>query len=184
MAEVIIENVRFSFVNIWDAKPNKAGVPKFSASIMIEEDNTSALKVVKKAINDAMDAAIEGGELTQARKPAVLSPLRSGSEEYMVEKKPSEYNGFYFFNAYSDNQPGIVDKRVKPILDKDEVYSGMWGNVAVSFYFTKKGGEARVAVGLNHVMKTKDDDRMDGRTNVTEAFKKYLQDANDGGDLT
>lgn len=184
MGEVILEECRLSYLNAAKSKPNKAGVPKYSASIMVPENNAATLALIKHAVKEAVEAAISGGELSPAQRSIVISPLRSGTQEYAVERKTADFNGFYFINAYSDNPPGLVDKNVQPILNPDELYSGIWANVAVNFYFTKKGGEPRVAVGLNHIMKLRDDDRLDGRTNVQDAFAKYVSNLTNKGQLT
>lgn len=180
----LIENVRLSYVSILEPRPNKAGVPKYSASVMIAEDNVKALETVKAAIETAMDKAVESGALKEVQRSIVISPVRSGTDEYNMEKKDATYNGYYFFNAYSDNQPGLVDNKVHPIVNPDEIYSGIWAVVDVNFYFTKKGGDPRVAVGLNHILKLRDDDRLDGRTNVQDAFAKYVEKLSRGEDLT
>ena len=173
MAEVVIENVRLSYLNCWEPKPNLSGVLKYGASCLISQEDKPMLDRINKAISEAIQAAITAGKLNKAAAPSVLSPLRDGTAEYKMEKKDVSYNGFSFFNANSDNPPTVVDRNVQQIFDKDEVYSGCWANVAVSFYFTAAGGTPRVAVGLNHIMKLKDDDRLDGRTNVQDAFAKY-----------
>lgn len=176
---VHLENVRLSYLNCWEPKPNKAGKPKFSASVMIPEDNVKALKVAKRAVEEAIDAAVKSGDLLKEQVEDVISPIRSGTAEYKKKKKSADFNGFYFVNAYSDNQPGVVDRRVRPILDREEMYSGVWAVVDVNFYFTDLGGTPRVAVGLNHILKLKDDDRLDGRTNVQDAFAKYVDNLPD-----
>lgn len=179
MSEVVLTNVRLSYVAVWEPKPNLAGQLKYSASIMVEKSNEAAMAICNKAVSDAINGAVTSGKISKAKSAIVLSPLRDGDKEVEVEKKTSDYAGFMFFNAYSDNRPSVVDEYAQPIFNQDEIYSGCWTNVAVSFYFTDKGGEPRVAVGLNHIMKTGDDDRLDGRTNVTDAFAAYIKQRGD-----
>lgn len=52
-------------------------------------------------------------------KAAIKLPLRDGN----VERDDEAYKGHYFINANSKTAPQIVDKSVKPIMDRSEVYS-------------------------------------------------------------
>ena len=187
MSEVVLSNVRLSYVNVWEPRPNLTGVMKYSVSVLMEKKNKTAIATCEKAVKEAIDAAVKAGKLSKAQVSIVQNPLRDGTKEYEVEKKDANYKGLIFFNANSDNRPSVVDEHVNPIFDQEELYSGCWANVAVSFYFTNKGGEPKVAVGINHIMKTRDDERLDGRTNVTEAFAQFLNadtEGTDSGDLT
>lgn len=180
--EIVLDNVRLSYVNVWEPVMNQNGQLKYGTSVLIEDSNKKDLDKVRKTIEFVMEEAIRTGAISRAKKPVIESPLRNGSAEYKVEKQPKDYDGMWFFNARSNDQPSIVDESVSPIMDRSQVYSGCWGRVAVSFYFTDNGGVPRVAVGLNHLMKTKDDDRLDGRSNVLDVFKKYL-DSGDGAEF-
>lgn len=185
--EIVLEHVRLSYIALWEPRPTLSGAMKYSASVMIPNKDKNAIAVCKKAIDDAIDGAIKTGKLSKAQRPIVQSPLRDGTKEFEVEKKDANYKGYMFFNAYSDSQPSIVDNQVNRIFDREEIYSGIIAAVAVSFYFTNKGGEPRVAVSLNHVLKEADADRLDGRTNVAEAFAKFVTADTEGitgGDLT
>lgn len=179
MGEIAIGNVRFSYVSIWEPRANLAGQMKYGVSVLVPKADKKSVALCEKAISDAIDAGIAAGKLPKAQKKIVQSPLRDGDLEFEVQKKDENYQGMVFFNAYSDSMPSIVDKHGNPIIDRELTYSGMWGVVAVNFYFTNKGGEPRVAVGLNHVMKQRDDDRMDNRTNVADAFAAFIQQADD-----
>ncbi len=59
-------------------------------------------------------------------KAAIELPLRDGD----VERDDEAYKGHYFINANSKTAPQIVDRSVKPILDRSEVYSGCYGRVS------------------------------------------------------
>jgi hypothetical protein len=71
-------------------------------------------------------------------------PLRDGD----VERDDDAYKGHYFVNANSTTAPQIVDKAVKPILDRDEVYSGCYARVSLNFYAFNSNGNRGVACGL------------------------------------
>jgi hypothetical protein len=67
-------------------------------------------------------------------------------------------------------KPGIVDRNRKPIIDQDEVYSGVYAMVSLNFYPFDKEGNKGVACGLNHIMKMKDGEPLAGRISVDDAF--------------
>ena len=75
----------------------------------------------------------------------------------------------------------MVDKKRNPIMDEDDVYSGMWAVVSVTFFPYNVSGNKGVACGLNNVMKTKDDERLGGRTSAESDFSDV--DMEDDEDL-
>ena len=65
-----------------------------------------------------------------------------------TERDDEAYKGHYFINANSTTPPQIVDKYVKPILDRNEVYSGCYARVSLNFYAFNSNGNKGVACGL------------------------------------
>jgi hypothetical protein len=86
-----------------------------------------------------------------------------------------------FVNAKSSTRPGIVDRNKVPIVDEEEVYSGVWAIVSVSFFAYDKNGNKGVACGLNNIMKFKDDEKFGGRVSAESDFADI--DAEDDEDL-
>lgn len=54
-------------------------------------------------------------------------------------------------------------------MDTDDFYSGCWGAAVVNFYPYNTSGNMGVAVGLNNVIKTRDDERLGGGGRTAEA---------------
>ena len=92
-------------------------------------------------------------------------PLRDGDE-----KDDENYEGHLFVNAKSNTRPGIVDRKKVPIVDEEEVYSGVWAIVSVTFFGYDKNGNKGVACGLNNIMKFKDDEHFGGRVSAESDF--------------
>lgn len=67
---------------------------------------------------------------------AIKLPLRDGD----IERDDEVYKGHYFLNASSKEAPQIVDRRVQPILDQSEVYSGCYARVSLNFYAFSSNG--------------------------------------------
>ena len=159
-------NTRLSYFHGWEPASINGGEPKYSVSVLIPKTD----KETVDAINNAIDAAIEEG-ITKfgGKKPnraAIKLPLRDGD----IERDDDAYKGHYFINANSKTAPQIVDKAVKPILDRDEVYSGCYGRVSLSFYAFNSNGKKGVACGLGNIQKIKDGDSLGGRPTAVDDF--------------
>ena len=159
-------NTRLSYFHGWEPASINGGEPKYSVSVLIPKTD----KETVDAINNAIDAAIEEG-ITKfgGKKPnraAIKLPLRDGD----IERDDDAYKGHYFINANSKTAPQIVDKAVRPILDRDEVYSGCYGRVSLSFYAFNSNGNKGVACGLGNIQKIKDGDSLGGRPTAVDDF--------------
>jgi hypothetical protein len=112
-------------------------------------------------------------------------PIRDGDVD--KSDKP-EFAGKLFIGARSKTRPGIVDRHLHPITDKDEIWSGCQfvADVGVFAYEIKnKQGAVTakgVSVGLNHVLFWEKGDRIDNRKSATETFAEFAEDgAGEGG---
>ena len=152
--KVITGKVRFSYVNIFNARAFQQGQDaKYSICLLIDKKDKATLSKIKAAI----EAAIQEGISSKwgGKRPANLKlPLRDGDAE-RAEEAP-EYAGCYFLNANSVQKPGVVDKDLNEILDPTEVYSGCYGRASVTFYPFNSNGNKGIAVGLNNVQKLED----------------------------
>ena len=169
---IVIKNARLSYANVWEAKSINGSEPKYSVSLIIDKKDTTMVEAIKAAI----EAAIADGVKSkfQGKKPANLKlPLRDGDAERPDDKN---YAGCYFINANSKNPPKIVDRKVQPILDQGELYSGCYANVSVNFFAFNTNGNKGIAVGLNNIQKVKDGERLDGGTTPEMDFKPLGDD--------
>lgn len=161
------KNTRLSYFHGWDPVSINNGPEKYSVSVLIPKDDVETIN----AINKAIDAAIEEGVAKfggkKPNKAAIKIPLRDGD----VERDDEAYKGHYFVNANSITAPQIVDKTVKPILDRDEVYSGCYARVSLSFYAFNSNGNKGVACGLGNIQKIRDGESLGGRTSAADDFK-------------
>jgi hypothetical protein len=161
------ELVRFSYVNLETAKcAPGSDIPKFGMSVIIPKANKKTIR----AIEDAVEAAIVLGKEKHGSKFGTAAkfklPMRDGDEE----REDTAYAKSFFLNANANNRPGMVDKKVQPILDPKEIKSGDWGNVSLNFYPFNVGTSTGVAVGLNHVQKVKDGEPLGSVTNAADEF--------------
>ena len=160
------KNTRLSYFHGWEPTSINGGPERYSVSVLIPKDD----KETVKAINDAVDAAIEEGIAKfggkKPNKAAIKLPLRDGD----TEREDEAYVGHWFINANSKTAPQIVDKAVKPILDRDEVYSGCYARVSLNFYAFNSNGNKGIACGLGNIQKIRDGESLGGRSSATDDF--------------
>ena len=164
--KVVTGIVRLSYANVWEAKSINGGTPKFSVSLIIPKSDTKTIA----AINAAVDAAIDegngkfGGKIPN--KAALKLPLRDGD----TERDDEAYQNCYFVNANSTTAPQSVDRSVQPILERSEVYSGVYARVSINFYAFNSNGNRGIACGLGNIQKVKDGEPLGGKTSASDDF--------------
>lgn len=86
-------------------------------------------------------------------------------------KDRAEYKGMWVVKAATRlKAPGVVGPDVQPILDPNEIYSGVYArvNVTVKAYTLPQKG---VTLYLNHVQKTKDGEAFAGGPQAKDVFE-------------
>lgn len=175
--KVVFGPCRLSYTHVFN-KYNPDGDTadgKYMTNVLIPKGEKETIK----ALEDAIEAAKKAGIVSKwgGKEPKKLDmPLRDGNE-----KDDENYEDCLFVNAKSSTRPGIVDKNRVPTVDEEEVYSGVWAIISVSFFAYDKNGNKGVACGLNNIMKFKDDERFGGRVSAESDFADI--DAEDDEDL-
>lgn len=179
MAQVTVQNVTFSYANVYEPKimPG-ASDPKFSVQILIDKKDKAAIAMVEEAIKKATAEGITKGKFseTKAKAKGFKTPLRDGDEYYAEEPGPARAaaQGRMFFNATAaaNQPPTIVDGQFRPISQESgNFYSGCIGHVSCSvFPYAHPSGSVGIGMGLNSIMKKRDGDRLDGRVSTHDAF--------------
>ena len=160
-------NTRLSYFHGWEPASINGGKERYSTSVLIPKDDKKIIEAINAAIDVAIDEGISKFGGKKPNKAALKLPLRDGD----VERPDDEaYKGHYFLNANSPTAPQIVDKAVKPILDRDEVYSGCYARVSLSFYAFNSNGNKGVACGLGNIQKVKDGEPLGGRATAADEF--------------
>ena len=164
--KVVTGVVRLSYANVWEPKSINGGEEKYSVSLIIPKSDKKTIA----AINAAVDAAIKegvgkfGGKIPN--KAALKLPLRDGD----TEREDEAYKDSFFVNANSTTPPQIVDSKVQPILDRNEVYSGVYARVSITFYAFNSNGNRGIACGLGNIQKVRDGEPLSSRSNAEDDF--------------
>lgn len=167
----VIIPCRFSYLHCWEPDSVNGSEPKYSVSAIIPKKDTATVNAIKAAIEYAKKESVSkwGGKVPQNLK----LPLRDGD----IDRPDDEaYAGCYFLNANSRQAPQVVDRKVQPILDQSEVYSGCYGQISVTFYGYNSNGNRGIAAGLGNIQKLKDGESLGGRVNAAEEFESIEDD--------
>ena len=163
-------DTRWSYANIWEPKSINGGAPKFSVSLIIPKSDTKTVEKIKAAIEAAYkegESKLKGNGRSVPALSAIKNPLRDGDTERPDDEA---YANSYFVNANSATAPGIVDADRNPILDRSEVYSGVYGRASISFYAFNSNGNKGIACGLNNLQKIRYGEPLGGRTRAEDDF--------------
>jgi hypothetical protein len=167
---------RWSYANVWEAKSINGGTPKFSVSLIIPKSDTLTVSKIKAAIEAAYhegEAKLKGNGKSVPPLSAIKTPLRDGDIE-----RPDDpaYANAYFINANSGTAPGIVDADRNIILNRAEVYSGVYGRASINFYAFNSNGNKGIACGLNNLQKVRDGEPLGGKSRAEDDFSSDLDE--------
>lgn len=164
------KDTRWSYANVWEARAINGGTPKFSVSLIIPKSDTVTVGKIKAAIEAAYkegESKLKSNSKSVPPLTAIKTPLRDGDTE-----RPDDpaYKDSYFLNANSSTAPGIVDAGCQPILQRSEVYSGVYGRASINFYAFNTNGNRGIAVGLNNLQKIRDGEPLGGKASAESDF--------------
>ena len=169
-------NTRWSYVNAWEPKSINGGAPKYSVSLFIPKSDTKTLEKIRAAIQAAYEegqSKLKGNGRSVPALSALKTPLRDGDTERPDDEA---YANSYFVNANSGTAPGIVDADRNPILERSEVYSGVYGRASINFYAFNSNGNKGIACGLNNLQKLRDGEPLGGKSRAEDDFAEEDED--------
>ena len=163
-------DTRWSYVNAWEHKSINGGTPKYSVSLIIPKSDTKTIEKIKAAIEAAYhegESKLKGNGRTVPPLATIKTPLRDGNLE-----RPDDpvYANMYFMNANNSSAPGIVDAARQPIIERSEIYSGVYGRASVNFYAFNTNGNKGIACSLNNLQKIRDGEHLGGKSNAEDDF--------------
>lgn len=163
-------DTRWSYANVWEPKAIAGGTPKYSVSLIIPKSDTATVEKIKAAIQAAYkegEAKLKGNGRTVPPLSSLKTPLRDGDAE-----RPDDptYANAYFVNANSSTAPGVVDADRQEILNRSEVYSGVYGRASINFYAFNTNGNKGIACGLNNLQKIADGEPLGGKSRAEDDF--------------
>lgn len=169
-------NTRWSYANVWEPKSINGGAPKYSVSLIIPKSDKTTVDKINAAIKAAYEegqSKLKGNGRSVPALSAIKTPLRDGN----LERPDDEaYANSYFINANSPSAPGIVDADRNTIIDRSEVYSGVYGRASISLYAFNSNGNKGIACGLNNLQKIRDGEPLGGKSRAEDDFATDVDD--------
>lgn len=156
-AHIVTDTVRLSYVHVFEPQAaSDDGKPKYSVSVIIPKSDKRTIAKINRAIQAAYEdgaAKLKGNGKTVPALDLIKNPLRDGDRERPDDEA---YAGSYFVNATSIKKPGLVDKDLNQIIDREEIYSGVYARVSLTFYAFALPQNKGIACGLENLQKVRD----------------------------
>lgn len=174
--KVVTGKVRFSYVNIFEAKvPQGGGEPKYSVTLLIPKSDTATVGKIMGAIAEARDNFCKrNGASALPQKPNHTLHDGDGVRDSGDPYGP-ECEGCYVITVSSKQKPVIVDNFRNPVTDPGEIYSGCYGRAAINFYGYSQNGKKGISAGLLSIQKLHDGEPF-GTVGSADDFDDNYQD--------
>lgn len=170
--KVKTDEFRVSFPNVFEPKAFENQEPKYSVVMLF--DKKADLSKIKKA---AFNAAIEKWGSKEKFPKRMRWPWRDGSER----EDTQGYEGKIFITASSKAKPGLVDRRLDDITDREEFYAGCYARATLIAFAYEKMGNVGVSFSLQNIQKLRDGDAFSGRRAASDEFEA-VDDGDDDSD--
>ena len=69
-----------------------------------------------------------------------------------------------------------MDATCQPIMERSEVYSGVYGRASINFYAFNSNGNKGIACGLNNLQKIRDGEPLGGKSRPEDDFSDEADD--------
>lgn len=163
-------DTRWSYANVWEPKSINSGTPKYSVSLIIPKSDTATISKTNAAIEAAYtegQAKLKGSSKTVPLLFSIKTPLHDGDVEHPNDPA---YANVYFINANSATAPGIVDSNLNPVINRSEVYSGVYGRASINLYAFNTNDNRGIACGLNNLQLIRPGEPLGGKASPETDF--------------
>lgn len=157
---------RLSYNDLFTPRAQAEGAdPKYQAVLLVPKNDTKTIELLNSAIDEAVKDGVSRGKIKAPIDPAqtMYPPLRDGDRpKNNGEPRGEAFNNHYFVSAKAsaERRPFIVDQGTQPIIDTEEVYSGMYVNACVEFFLYSNNGNTGVAATIVGIQKVKEGERL------------------------
>jgi hypothetical protein len=177
-AEVILENVRLSYPNLFKAKgfgEAGEGEPKFSASFIIPKSDKKQVAKIQKAI-EAVSVAKWKDNVPKLKEEKVC--LKDGDD-----KEDPAYEGAMYINASSRKRPNVLDRDKSPLDAEDgKPYGGCYVDAIIRIWAQDNKYGKRINASLEVVRFRKDGEAFGAAPASADALPDLGDDDDDVDD--
>lgn len=168
--QIILTNVRGSFLDIFRAKSVNEGEPRFSANFLLDKEADAAqIKKIGAEIRKIEAAKNKGKAL-----PSDKVCLRNGDD-----KEYDGYQGMMFLSAANKKRPNVVDRDNTPLSEDDgKPYAGCYVDAVVRLWWQDNKFGKRINASLE-VIRFRRDGEAFGAAPVSADVLPSLDDEDD-----
>ena len=153
---------------------------KYKCLLLIDKDDKASVAKIKAAIKAVEAKMINEKYAGKAPKKAIKNTFNDGDED----KEGEEYENCYYMNVSKHIKPAIVDKKLQPITDEEEIYSGVIANVCIEFYYYFREDSKGITASLEAIQKIKDGEPLGAsRVKAEDVFQAEEDDEDDYEDM-
>lgn len=151
----VVVKAILSYVNLFEPyidpkKPTEKG--KYKALLLIDKDDKVSVSRIRKAIKAVEEKMIAEKYAGKRPKKAIPNTFNDGDED----KEGEEYENRFYINVSKHIKPAIVDRKLNPITDSEEIYSGNVANVCIDFYYYFRDDAKGITASLESIQKLSD----------------------------
>lgn len=172
-----------SYVNVFEPYIDDTDTKakgKYKCLLLIDKDDKKSVQAIQKAIKAVEAKMITEKYAGKAPKKAIPNTFRDGDED----KEGEEYENRYYINVAKHLKPAIVDRRLKPITNPDDVYSGITANVCIEFYYYWLDNSKGITASLEGIQKLSDGEPLGAsRVRAEDVFQVEEDDDEDYDDM-
>ncbi len=172
-----------SYVNVFEPyidpkEPTAKG--KYKCLLLIDKSDKVSVNKIKAAIKAVEAKMITEKYAGKAPKKAIPNTFNDGDED----KEGEEYEDRYYINVSKQVKPAIVDRKLRPITDTEEVYSGCVANVCIEFYYYWLESSKGITASLEAIQKIGDGEPLGAsRVRAEDVFQEEGDDEEDYDDM-
>lgn len=168
---VLTGEVRLSYCNLVEPRANvNGGEPKYSVTLLIPKTDANTLNDIKQSMAAAYEEGVNkkwGGARPRGRE------IIHDGDGVRDNGTPfgEECRGCWVITASSKRRPSVrgIDNYTVELAPQD-IYSGMYGRVSLTFFAYDTVGAKGVACGLDNVLKTREGDPLSGGASADSDF--------------
>lgn len=164
MPSVITPKFRVSYPSVFKPRAFDGQEPTYSLEALFPK-GTDLSK---------LEAAIEA-EIQKKWAGKTPKNLKRPMFKEQGDKAASGYEaGAKYLSLKSKRRPGLVDRKLQPIIDETEFYPGCYAIAQVSVYaWTHKTGGAGVSFSLENLQKVEEGEPLAGRVRAENVFTAF-----------
>lgn len=169
---------RGSYVNLVKPRAQKQddgtmSDPKYGLLIALKKDDPKTVPFLKQlmAAIQATSAAVHGVAGGIPKEKLKHYPIKDGKT-----MEGEQFEDFYVIRASSKSKPDCIDKTGRQLISDEDLYSGAVYMACIApFAWSNERGGKGVSIGLNSVLKVRDDEKFGNKGDAKGDFSAFLE---------